>query len=161
MRFAPTCKIVTSTGFLCGNGLPCPYHGGSAHATTATATAAVPMTREDKLVQAAKQAIPWLVLLGDYIGDGTEDDPEGRCAAIAALRDALGADALQNEMNEDGFFIDRDAREDKISRLPRERCVELLEGASIECGDDPVEVLRAAVLVNVTDGTLDDSDLDD
>ena len=31
MRFAPTCKIVTSTGFLCGNGLPCPYHGGSAH----------------------------------------------------------------------------------------------------------------------------------
>ena len=42
MRFAPTCKIVTSTGFLCGNGLPCPYHGGSAHATTATATAAVP-----------------------------------------------------------------------------------------------------------------------
>ena len=57
------------------------------------------MTREDKLVQAVKQAIPWLVLLGDYIGNGTKDDPEGRCAAIAALHDALGADDVPNELH--------------------------------------------------------------
>lgn len=50
------------------------------------------MSREDKLVAAAKQAIPWLVLLGDLIGNGTPAQPNGRCEAILALSDALGAD---------------------------------------------------------------------
>jgi hypothetical protein len=49
-------------------------------------------SREERLARAAQQAIPWLVLLGDYIGNGTRALPNGRCDAIMALR-ALGPDA--------------------------------------------------------------------
>jgi hypothetical protein len=43
-----------------------------------------------------------------------------------------------------------------ISRLPRERCVELLTNAGIQCYDaDSIETLREAVRVNVEDGTID------
>jgi len=46
--------------------------------------------REKKLEAAAKRAIPWLVLLGDYIGNGVLGDENGRCNTIAALSEALG-----------------------------------------------------------------------
>lgn len=41
------------------------------------------------------------------------------------------------------------------SNLSREECVQLLEGAGIQCYDhEPIEVLREAVEVNVKDGTI-------
>jgi len=46
-----------------------------------------------------------------------------------------------------------------ISRLSREECVQLLEGAGIQCYDhEPIEVLREAVEVNVKDGTIKEAD---
>jgi len=51
------------------------------------------------LVRALRLAEPWLVKLGDHIGNGTRDDPMGRCTALLAVRRALahsqnaGADA--------------------------------------------------------------------
>ena len=35
-------------------------------------------------------ALPWMILLGDYIGNGTKDDPMGRCNAILKMNNALG-----------------------------------------------------------------------
>lgn len=44
---------------------------------------------------------------------------------------------------------------DKISRLPREKCVELLTDICIQCYDhETVEVLREAVQVNVNEGNI-------
>jgi len=48
-----------------------------------------PPTKSTALVSAAMNAIPWLILLGDHIGNGTPDDPNGRCDAILALREAI------------------------------------------------------------------------
>lgn len=41
------------------------------------------------LVRALRLAEPWLVKLGDHIGNGTPEDPMGRCAALLAVRRAL------------------------------------------------------------------------
>lgn len=41
-----------------------------------------------------KRALPYLVLLGDYIGNGPANDPEGRCALIAAIQDCVGNQRL-------------------------------------------------------------------
>lgn len=41
------------------------------------------------LVRALRLAEPWLVKLGDHIGNGTPEDPMGRCAALLAVRHAL------------------------------------------------------------------------
>lgn len=35
-------------------------------------------------------ALPWMILLGNYIGNGTKDDPMGRCNAILKMNNALG-----------------------------------------------------------------------
>ena len=60
-------------------------------------------------------------------------------------------DLFQTEMDEDGYFQDIDI----ASQLTREQCVELLDGAGIECREDEgVEVLREAVQANIEDGTL-------
>ena len=47
--------------------------------------------REKKLEAAAKRTIPWLVLLGNHIGNGVPGDENGRCDALAALSEALGS----------------------------------------------------------------------
>ncbi|MFT3815793.1 MAG: hypothetical protein QM740_20915 [Acidovorax sp.] len=41
------------------------------------------------LVRALRMAEPWLVKLGDHIGNGTPQDPMGRCNALLAVRRAL------------------------------------------------------------------------
>lgn len=41
------------------------------------------------LLAACQDALPWLVLLGNYIGNGTKSDPEGRCNAIDLIHRAL------------------------------------------------------------------------
>lgn len=41
------------------------------------------------LLAACQDAIPWLVLLGDYIGNGTKGDPDGRCEVIDLIHRAL------------------------------------------------------------------------
>lgn len=41
------------------------------------------------LLRALRLAEPWLVKLGDHIGNGTPDDPMGRCTALLAVRRAL------------------------------------------------------------------------
>lgn len=41
------------------------------------------------LVRALRLAEPWLVKLGDHIGNGTPDDPMGRCTALLAVRRTL------------------------------------------------------------------------
>jgi hypothetical protein len=41
------------------------------------------------LAAALAGALPWLILLGDFIGNGTKANPDGRCDAILAARDAL------------------------------------------------------------------------
>lgn len=47
-----------------------------------------------------------------------------------------------------------------LDKLTRDQCVELLEGYGIECQDDePVDVLREAIAVNVADGTIDKDDV--
>lgn len=50
-----------------------------------------------QLVHALQLAEPWLVKLGDHIGNGTPQDPLGRCLALFAVRQALslGAAAVQ------------------------------------------------------------------
>lgn len=61
-------------------------------------------------------------------------------------------------MEEDGFFQDLDI----CNNLSREACVELLEGACIECRDDEdVATLREAVQSNLEDGTLAYSDIEE
>ena len=47
-------------------------------------------------------ALPWMILLGDYIGNGTKDDPMGRCNAILAMRKSLGWDMEEAENIESG-----------------------------------------------------------
>ncbi len=47
------------------------------------------MAAAPALAAALAQALPWLILLGDYIGNGTQANPMGRCDAILAARDAL------------------------------------------------------------------------
>lgn len=48
------------------------------------------------LVRALRLAEPWLVKLGDHIGNGTPDDPTGRCAALLAVRRALARSPAVN-----------------------------------------------------------------
>jgi len=43
----------------------------------------------NEMMFAIQGAMPWMILLGDYIGNGTKDDPMGRCNAILAMRKAL------------------------------------------------------------------------
>ncbi len=60
-------------------------------------------------------------------------------------------DQFQSDMDADGYFNDLDI----CASLSRERCVEILEGISIECNDDEdVTTLRDAVEANLEDGTL-------
>lgn len=42
-----------------------------------------------KALDALQAALPYLVLLGDYIGNGTKEDPEGRCKVIERVVSAL------------------------------------------------------------------------
>lgn len=44
----------------------------------------------NELMLAVQSALPWMILLGDYIGNGTKDDPMGRCNAILKMNNALG-----------------------------------------------------------------------
>lgn len=60
------------------------------------AAAVVEGTEIEKARLAIKSAIPWLVLLGDYIGNGTNANPHGRCDALAALHEVLGDDDVAN-----------------------------------------------------------------
>lgn len=41
------------------------------------------------LLAACQDALPWLILLGNYIGNGTKSDPDGRCNAIDLIHRAL------------------------------------------------------------------------
>jgi hypothetical protein len=41
------------------------------------------------MLAALREALPWLIMLGDKIGNGTPDDPDGRCRAVAAVRAAI------------------------------------------------------------------------
>lgn len=66
--------------------------------TPATATVSVPA-----LVRALRLAEPWLVKLGDHIGNGTPEDPMGRCNAVLAVRRALArAPGLDETTGPDG-----------------------------------------------------------
>ena len=44
----------------------------------------------NELALSIMDALPWMILLGDYIGNGTKDDPMGRCNAILKMNNALG-----------------------------------------------------------------------
>lgn len=44
----------------------------------------------NEMMFAIQSAMPWMILLGDYIGNGTKDDPMGRCNAILKMNNALG-----------------------------------------------------------------------
>ncbi len=61
------------------------------------AVAAVPT-----LVRALRLAEPWLVKLGDHIGNGTPEDPMGRCAALLAVRRALSRAPATEEAGRTG-----------------------------------------------------------
>lgn len=50
-----------------------------------------------EMMLAIQGAMPWMILLGDYIGNGTEGDPMGRCNAILAMHKALGRDDEETE----------------------------------------------------------------
>lgn len=53
------------------------------------------------------------------------------------------------------------ATEDYAKELSREKCIELLTGASIQCYDsESDEVLREAVAVNIADGTIEPDDFE-
>lgn len=41
------------------------------------------------LRDAINDALPWMIKLGDYIGNGTQADPMGRCNAILKMRIAV------------------------------------------------------------------------
>jgi len=45
--------------------------------------------REAQALAALEGALPWMVLLGDHIGNGTRANPDGRCDAILAMREAI------------------------------------------------------------------------
>lgn len=61
------------------------------------------------LVRALRLAEPWLVKLGDHIGNGTPEDPMGRCAAVLAVRRALknvpSTDATADTAIDDAFGL--------------------------------------------------------
>ena len=42
-----------------------------------------------ELLEAARAALPYLVRLGDFIGNGEGDTPMGRCEVILAVKNAL------------------------------------------------------------------------
>jgi hypothetical protein len=42
-----------------------------------------------RLRAACEKALPWLIRLGDLIGNGDGKDPMGRCDAVLAIREAL------------------------------------------------------------------------
>ena len=48
----------------------------------------------NEMMFAIQGAMPWMILLGDYIGNGTKDDPVGRCKAILAMHKAIGMDTV-------------------------------------------------------------------
>ena len=48
----------------------------------------------NEMMFAIQGAMPWMILLGDYIGNGTKDDPVGRCKAILAMHKAIGRDTV-------------------------------------------------------------------
>lgn len=56
----------------------------------------------NKMMFAIQGAMPWMIMLGDYIGNGTNDDPMGRCNAILAMRNALGRDTEETDSVESG-----------------------------------------------------------
>jgi hypothetical protein len=56
----------------------------------------------NEMMLAIQGALPWMILLGDYIGNGTKDDPMGRCNAILAMRNALGRDTEETDSVESG-----------------------------------------------------------
>lgn len=39
-------------------------------------------------IQAIEECLPWMILLGDYIGNGTKENPMGRCDSILKLHTA-------------------------------------------------------------------------
>lgn len=90
------------------------------------------------------------------------DDVAKLRGIVTSVVDLLDADEIQDtfqsEMDDDGYFKpDLDAM---IRDLPREACVRLLEGASIQCYDsEGNNVLREAVRVNYNDGTLSADDI--
>ena len=43
--------------------------------------------RRDALL---RRCVPYLVLLGDFIGNGPKNDPEGRCTLIGDIQDEIG-----------------------------------------------------------------------
>lgn len=49
------------------------------------------------LARALRLAEPWLVKLGDHIGNGTPENPMGRCTALLALRRALARTSAPEE----------------------------------------------------------------
>jgi hypothetical protein len=79
--------------------------------------------------------------------------PEQEIKLNHMLKDACAA---QEEFGEDE--LEQHAAKqlsDKISRLPREKCVELLTDICIQCYDhETVDVLREAVEVNVNEGNI-------
>lgn len=56
----------------------------------------------NEMMFAIQGALPWMILLGDYIGNGTKDDPMGRCNAILAMRKALDRDTEETDNIESG-----------------------------------------------------------
>ena len=56
----------------------------------------------NEMMFAIQGALPWMILLGDYIGNGTKDDPMGRCNAILAMRKALDRDTEETDNVESG-----------------------------------------------------------
>lgn len=89
----------------------------------------------------------------------TPYSPEQETKLDHILSDACAA---QEMINEDELERHADKMiSDKISRLPREKCVELLTDICIQCYDhETVEVLREAVQVNVNDGNIHRDRLD-
>ena len=56
----------------------------------------------NEMMFAIQGAMPWMILLGNYIGNGTKDDPMGRCNAILAMRKALGRNKEETDNVESG-----------------------------------------------------------
>lgn len=48
----------------------------------------------DAAVELLQRTLPFLVLLGDYIGNGPANAPESRCALLAAIQDLIGPQRL-------------------------------------------------------------------
>lgn len=75
----------------------------------------------------------------------------------------MDACAATEEFDEDELerHADQLRMMEKVSKISRERCVELLKAVCIQCYDDEtVEILRVAVIENVLDGTINDMDLE-